>query len=211
MIQITQAKTDDDLLGILALQQQNLATNISPEEAAEQGFVTVVHDLDILRRMNAAAPHTMAKDGDRVLGYALTMLPQFRADIPFLTSLFERLDQLRWRGRPFGEVPYFVMGQVCVAKECRGMGVFDRLYHGLRAFNSGQFEVVVTDISSRNIRSIRAHARVGFETLQEFAVEGGEVWVIVGWGLRRLSHKNYFDRINRIYRMFLLKTSAQIL
>ena len=184
MVQITQAKTTADLLGILTLQQQNLAAQLSPEEAREQGFVTIVHDLDILRRMNDAAPHTIAKDGDQVVGYALTTLPQFRADIPFLESLFERLDYLQWQGKPFREVAYFIMGQVCVAKDYRGMGVFDRLYRGLQEFHAGQFEVVVTDISSRNTRSLRAHERVGFETLQKFSVESGELWVVVAWGLQ---------------------------
>ncbi len=185
MFHITQAENDNDLLGILTLQQQNLAINLSAEDIAEQGFVTVVHNLDILRRMNDAAPHTIAKDGDRVVGYALTMLPQFRSDIPFLISLFERLDQLHWRGKSFREIPYFVMGQVCVAKDYRGMGVFDQLYQGLKKFHSEKFEVVTTDISSLNPRSLRAHERVGFETLQEFTIEDNEdVWVIVGWGLR---------------------------
>lgn len=183
MIQITQAGNDADLQGILTLQQQNLTVNISTEEAVDQGFVTVVHDLDILRRMNDAGPHTIAKDGEKVVGYALTMLPQFRDDIPVLMPMFERLDHLRWHGRLFSELPYFVMGQVCVAKECRGMGVFDKLYSGLKKFNAAQFEVVATEIASRNTRSMRAHARVGFETLLEFE-EDGEVWVIVGMGLR---------------------------
>ena len=184
MVQITQAKTTEDLLGILHLQQQNLAVHLSPEEALEQGFVTIVHDLDILRRMNDAAPHTIAKDGERVVGYALTTLPQFRAAIPFLESLFERLDHLQWHEKPFLKVNYFVMGQVCVAKDYRGMGIFDRLYQGLKEFHAERFEMVVTDISSRNTRSLRAHERVGFEVLQEFAVEGGEIWVVVGWGLQ---------------------------
>jgi GNAT superfamily N-acetyltransferase len=185
MIQITQAKNDADLLGILTLQQQNLVKNITPAEAATQGFVTVVHDLDILRSMNDAAPHTIAKDGDKVVGYALTMLPQFRTDIPFLTSLFDMLDELPWKGRYFKALPYFVMGQVCVAKEYRGMGVFEQLYQGLRSFNAERFEVVGTDISSRNTRSLRAHERIGFERLSEFAVDdSGEKWIIVGWGLR---------------------------
>ena len=60
MIYITQAKNDDDLLGILTLQQQNLAKNLSPEEIAEQGFVTVVHDLDILRRAGHAMERALA-------------------------------------------------------------------------------------------------------------------------------------------------------
>ena len=185
MIQITQAKSDTDLLGILTLQQQNLAARLSPEEAADQGFVTVVHDMDILRRMNAAAPHTIAKDGELVVGYALSMLPQFRADIPVLMSLFERLDQLHWHGHAFSTLPYFVMGQVCVSKEYRGRGVFDLLYRGLRDFNAPQFEVVATEISILNTRSLRAHERAGFEVLHEFTDHtNGAVWVIVGWGLR---------------------------
>ncbi len=184
-VHITQAATENDLLGILQLQRQNLVSNISTEEAQKQGFVTVVHDLDILRRMNDAAPHTIAKDGDLVVGYALTMLPKFREDIPFLISLFERLDQLPWRGRLFSEIPYFVMGQVCVAKDYRGMGIFDQLYQGLKTFNADKFEVVATDISSRNTRSLRAHERVGFETLEKFETPGSpDLWVIVAWSLR---------------------------
>lgn len=184
MIEITQAKNDRDLAGILSLQQQNLAINLSPEEVASQGFVTVVHDLDILRRMNDAAPHTIAKQGDLVVGYALTMLPGFRSDIPVLFSLFERLDELHWQGKSFRDLSYFVIGQVCVAKACRGMGVFDRLYQGVKEFNADRFDAVATEISSRNTRSLRAHERIGFETLLEFTDEkSGELWVIVGWGL----------------------------
>jgi ribosomal protein S18 acetylase RimI-like enzyme len=181
MVEILQAKNDADLLGILSLQQQNLAIHLSPEEVADQGFVTVVHNLDILRRMNDAGAHTIAKDGDRVVGYALTMLPQFRADIPVLMSMFDRLDEMTWNGKSLHDTAYFVMGQVCVAKECRGQGVFDRLYQGLKDFNSDQFELVVTEISRRNTRSMRAHERFGFEILQEFTdEESGEQWVIVG-------------------------------
>ena len=180
MVEITQAKTDADLLGILALQQQNLAIHLSPEEVADQGFVTVVHNLDILRRMNNAGAHTIAKDGDRVVGYALTMLPQFRSDIPVLVSMFDRLDLMEWKGKSLLHTAYFVMGQVCVAKECRGQGVFDRLNQGLKDFNSARFELVVTEISRRNTRSLRAHERFGFQIMQEFTdEEHGEEWVIV--------------------------------
>lgn len=46
-----------DLQGILALQQQNLPSALSPEE---QGFVTVRHDLPLLRKMNTPHPHRIA-------------------------------------------------------------------------------------------------------------------------------------------------------
>ncbi|MBL7783426.1 MAG: GNAT family N-acetyltransferase [Saprospiraceae bacterium] len=185
MVEITQAKNDADLQGILALQRKNLAVNLSPEEVADQGFVTVVHHLDILRRMNEAGAHTIAKDGDQVVGYALTMLPSFRTEIPVLMSMFDRLDEMEWNGKSLQDTAYFVMGQVCVAKEYRGQGVFDRLYQGLKDFNSDRFELVVTEISRRNTRSLRAHERFGFDIMEEFTdEENGEEWVIVGASLK---------------------------
>jgi len=185
MVEITQAKSDTDLEGILALQRKNLAVNLSPEEVADQGFVTVVHHLDILRRMNEAGAHTIAKDGDQVVGYALTMLPSFRTEIPVLMSMFDRLDEMEWNGKSLQDTAYFVMGQVCVAKEYRGQGVFDRLYQGLKDFNSDRFELVVTEISRRNTRSLRAHERFGFDIMEEFTdEENGEEWVIVGASLK---------------------------
>jgi len=185
MVEITQAKSDTDLQGILALQRKNLAVNLSPEEVADQGFVTVVHHLDILRRMNDAGAHTIAKDGNLVVGYALTMLPSFRTEIPVLMSMFDRLDDMQWNGKSLQDTAYFVMGQVCVAKEYRGQGVFDGLYHGLKNFNANRFELVVTEISRRNTRSLRAHERFGFDIMQEFTdEENGEEWVIVCCALK---------------------------
>ena len=42
-----------ELEQILDLQQRNLPKNISQEEREKEGFVTVEHDLDLLRAMNA--------------------------------------------------------------------------------------------------------------------------------------------------------------
>ena len=184
MITINQAQTQQELEGILALQRANLPQNISKEEATEQGFVTVVHDLPLLQRMNVAAPHTIAKDGDDVVGYCLTMLPSFRNEIPVLIPLFYLIDLLEWNERPFSETDYFVMGQTCVAKTHRGMGVFDKLYAGLKDFFKEDYEVVVTEISKRNQRSWRAHQRVGFELIHEYTDPSGEIWLVVAWNLR---------------------------
>jgi hypothetical protein len=182
-MQIIQAQTEADLLAILQLQQANLPNNISKEEAMEQGFVTVVHTLALLQRMNDAAPHTIAKDGDAVVGYCLSMLPSFRNEIPVLIPMFDMIDTLAWKGKPLSETAYFVMGQTCVAKSHRGQGVFDALYVGLKDFFKTRFDVVVTEISKRNARSWRAHQRVGFELIYEYPDPSGEIWLVVAWNL----------------------------
>ena len=181
-VQVTLAQTDADLRGILALQQQNLTRNLPIEVQQQQGFVTVEHDPDVLRQMNEAAPHVIAKDGETVVAYALSMLPQFRASVPELIPMFALLDSLSYAGKPLGEQPYYVMGQICVDAKYRGQGIFDKLYHHHRATYSNQYSVFVTDISERNTRSFRAHERVGFRPIHSFYDASlNESWIVVAW------------------------------
>lgn len=182
MVHLTLAQTEADLQGILTLQQKNLKRNLPLAVQQQQGFVTVEHDPAVLRQMNEAAPHVIAKDGDVVVAYALTMLPQFRNDVPELFPLFALLDSLPFAGKLLGEQAYYVMGQICVDENYRGQGLFDKLYHHHRATYSDRFSVFVTDISERNTRSRRVHKRVGFEDIHEFFDPVlDETWIIVAW------------------------------
>ncbi|MCB0584341.1 MAG: hypothetical protein KDD06_03300 [Phaeodactylibacter sp.] len=174
--------TDLHLRQIMALQKANLPRNISLQESREQGFVTVDHDMETLRDMNTPYCHSTAWAGVEIAGYALVMETRFGARIPVLVPMFELLDGIPWKGRPLRDWRYFVMGQVCVAKPYRGQGVFQGLYLDMRDRLSADFDLVVTEISARNPRSIRAHEKVGFENIHEYTDPDGEHWVIVAWG-----------------------------
>ena len=50
------ATTDEELAQILTLQQVNHASSLSEADAARDGFVTVMHSIELLRKMNHAAP-----------------------------------------------------------------------------------------------------------------------------------------------------------
>jgi hypothetical protein len=52
-MQARPVQDDRELEQILELQRQNLARNVPPGEITSQGFVTVEHTLDALRRMHA--------------------------------------------------------------------------------------------------------------------------------------------------------------
>jgi RimJ/RimL family protein N-acetyltransferase len=58
--------------------------------------------------------------------------------------------------------------------------LFDALYRGHRAHYAGRFELIITEVSTRNPRSLRAHARVGFEELHRFR-DATDEWSIIGW------------------------------
>jgi GNAT superfamily N-acetyltransferase len=169
-----------ELEQILALQRANLAANVSADEANAQGFLTAVHDLETLRRMHELAPSIVARSDDGLAGYALTMRVEARADVPILEPMFQLFETLSWRGRPLPETRFYVMGQVCVAKPFRGQGVFDALYRGHRDHYRDRFELLLTEVSQRNPRSLRAHERVGFEPLHRYR-DSVDDWVILGW------------------------------
>lgn len=181
MVNVSTAQSEKDLRAIIALQTINLPKNISVEEAESQGFVTVVHDFDILKRMNDDAAHIIAKSSGRVVGYCLAMTKKFKDDIPVLIPMFDKMDEQSYQGKRIGDYHYIVCGQVCVAKEARGQGVFDRLYHHYQEVYAPTYDLILTEIAIRNQRSIRAHYRVGFETLLRYHAPDGEAWEIVIW------------------------------
>lgn len=181
----TVAKTDRDLKEILALQKLNHKTNIAPEEAVNQGFVTVKHNFSLLKDMNSDYPHIIAKSGEKVVAYALVMLRKFGDKVDVLFPMFERINVLNWKGTPMIKSSYFIMGQVCVAKEFRGKGVFSGLYFKMTELMKNDFDYLVTEVASSNKRSMRAHEKIGFELMLNYAVEGGEEWNIVILDLKK--------------------------
>jgi predicted GNAT superfamily acetyltransferase len=173
-----------DLEGILALQRDNLRERVSPGEAASQGFVTVAHTREVLARMHAQLPSIVAHRGETLVGYALAMALEARAELPLLVPMFELFERLFFEGRPLRSFRSYVMGQVCVAASERGSGLFDALYAEHRAVYGGRFELLVTEISERNLRSQRAHARVGFVELTRYA-DAVDTWLVVALDLRK--------------------------
>ena len=172
-----------ELEQILQLQAANLREHVPPEQAAREGFLTVAHTLEVLEQMHALAPSIIAKEGERLAGYALVMPVETRAFVPVLEPMFQLLQTLSWRGRPLREWGYYIMGQVCVAEAFRGQGVFDALYREHRARYAERFACTVTEVSTRNTRSLRAHARVGFEVLETYR-DATDEWAVMVWSLR---------------------------
>jgi len=180
MIEFTHPASQADLEQILALQEKNLVASISAETRASQGFVTVKHTLPLLTEMNEAAPQIIAKAENKVVGYALVMLKEFQDKVPVLKPMFTMLSTLQYLGQLQADCRYYVMGQICVDEAFRGQGIFDGLYQKHKEVYSPVFDVCITEISSSNTRSLKAHHRVGFKTIHTFK-DMTDNWEIVSW------------------------------
>jgi hypothetical protein len=162
------------------LQRQNLPSVLPEGEALREGFVTVHHTLEILQKMHAMRPSVIVRDGSDLAGYALTMPIGCRDFLPVLVPMFELFDSLSCRGRPLREHRFYVMGQICVAKEHRGSGVFETLYRGHAELHGSEHDLVVTEISGKNARSARAHAKIGFFEIGRHR-DSTDDWSVVAW------------------------------
>lgn len=169
------AESDRDLQGVLALQRASRAPT-------RDGFVTVEHTLELLQAMHAIAPSVVARDpGGAVVGYAIVMTREARALIPILEPMFAMIERLPpGTLSPKPDARWYVMGQVAVAPEYRGRGVFDALYAEHRARYRGRFDLVVTEVATRNARSMRAHQRVGFRTVITYR-DATDEWALIAW------------------------------
>ena len=172
MVTYQLTKTLDELKEIIRLQQKNLPDNMSSSEKEKQGFVTLQHSLEILKKMHNAHPHIIAKKNDKVIGYALCMLRKFKDDIPVLIPMFNEID------KSLEDTNYMVMGQICIDKKHRKQGLFRGLYKFMRQNIDTNFDAIVTEVDAKNIRSSNAHKAIGFEILKKYLSENKE-WELI--------------------------------
>ncbi|WP_271765607.1 GNAT family N-acetyltransferase [Aquimarina algiphila] len=174
-ITYTTVTSEEELQQILTLQQNNLPISISKSEKEIEGFLTVQHDLEILKKMNTLQPHVIAKDSNKVVGYALCMLKDFKEDIEILKPMFTQIE-----AHLDAHISYFVMGQICVDKAYRKQGIFRGLYQTIKKESQQNYNLLITEVASNNLRSLQAHYAIGFKTLITHKSDGVE-WHLIHW------------------------------
>ncbi len=183
MIEITTVSSDDELQQIIQLQKENHRDKISIEKMQSEGFVTMAYTFDELKRMHKLAPSIIAKDKNKVVAYALTLLVEGQNIAPPLGPLIERLKELSYKDKPLYLYRFYFMGQICIHKNYRGQGIFDLLYKHHRELYHTKYQCLITEISQKNTRSQKAHERVGFKTFDSYTDEIDD-WNVVIWDWR---------------------------
>jgi hypothetical protein len=180
MIEIKLVTEHKELEGIRQLQEDNLKKNLSPEEAESQGFVTAEYSLEFLETLHRFSPSVIAKDGDLVVGFALVSTKDIRNQHALLGDLMNGIDKIIYQGKPLATARYVVVGQLCVAKGYRGMGLVDRMYQFFKTSLISEYDYCLTDIAANNPRSLKAHTKTGFQVVDQL-IYGGLTWDIVLW------------------------------
>ncbi len=184
-LQFTTAQSDSDLSGILVLQQANLWQNLPESEMSTQGFVTVCHSFETLAALNKQEQHLIVKAGDQVVGYILAMTKSCRLLVPVLVPMFDLFEKILYQGKLVASLNYLVVGQVCLHRDFRGLGVFDKSYAAYKKLFQHTYDFALTEIATTNQRSLNAHKRVGFEEIHRYSDASRVEWSIVIWDWHR--------------------------
>lgn len=181
MITYTPANSTEDLEGILKLQKLNLAKNITANEMKIQGFVTVSHSFALLSKLNHAAQHIIAKHHNNVIAYVLAMTKHSKFDIPLLVPMFNQFETIFYKEKKISACNYIIVGQVCVDKAYRGQGIFKNVYAAYRELYKNKYDFAITEIVKTNLRSIKAHKKIGFQEIHSYFAPGNTEWIVVLW------------------------------
>lgn len=172
--------TTEELEQIAQLSAANLVTNISSEVKQQEGYVTWPYDLASLKAINSIQPSVIAKDGDKLAGYALVLTKEMAAVYPPLADALEHFAKIPYQDKMITEYNGYFMGQICVDIHYRGQGIVEKLYQFHKEQFSGKFDFLVTEISVHNPRSQKAHEKVGFKTIFQQGYMNDE-WNVVLW------------------------------
>lgn len=180
MLKATVVTTDDELFQIHCLNQQNLKQNLAKNIREQEGFVTWLYSLDLLKKMHQLSPGIVVKDGNNVVAYALTTLKESQIFHNDLEIMFQNLESVSYKNKPLPFYNFYCMGQICVAKEYRGKGLVNLLYQKHREIYSSQYDFILTEISTSNLRSLKAHEKAGFQSIHIYSDKMDE-WAVVIW------------------------------
>lgn len=180
MLKADVVQSDNELEQIYQLNKLNLKQNLNQQERTTEGFVTWLYELPLLKAMHTIAPSIIIKDGEHVVAYALTALPETSKFHPDLDVMFRNLETLAYKGQPLFSYSFYCMGQICIDKQYRGKGLVKEMYRKHKEVFSSRYKLLLTEISTSNPRSQKAHEKVGFTTIHTYE-DAMDEWNVVVW------------------------------
>jgi hypothetical protein len=131
--------------------------------------------------MNDDERHILAKEDNTVIAYLLAMTKRATTLIPALHPMFEMFEETKYGERFISNFNYIVVGQACVDKRFRGLGVLDKCYETYKEHFRPRYDFAITEIAIANNRSQAAHRRIGFREIARYIAPDNIEWSIVVW------------------------------
>ena len=151
--------TRDDIAGIVALQELNLREN--------GGTLSVRFSREWFEGALSDMPVLVARRAGQIVGYLISSSKAAQSQASIIQAML--------RAYPGADDAY-LYGPICIAESQRGKDLLAAL-HTLLPGREG-----ITFIRKDNVRSMRAHAKIGMREVAEFSHDGAAIVVVVSSG-----------------------------
>ena len=168
-----------DLDGVMELHKRYHISTISAEDKPD-GFVTTNFTPEQLHALvNKEQGITIAKDGGRIIGYAMAASWQFWSEWPLFAYMIEKLGENSFNGMQLTVDNSYQYGPISVDKQYRGSGIFQKLFHASLESMAARYPVMVTFINQINRRSYAAHTqKVNMQTIGTFQFNNNDYYML---------------------------------
>lgn len=155
ILQATMADYD----GIVALLKRYHVDYISDVDKKD-GFVTTNLSKDQLTRLITEENGvTIAKENDKVYGFALAASWDYWKEWPLFAYMIEHLEEYSLEGVVITKDNSYQYGPICIDKSVRSTGLFEKLFYASLHNMKSRFPIMATFINKINPRSYAAHTR----------------------------------------------------
>lgn len=108
-----------------------------------------------------------------------------RYDLPIIFPMFEEFDKIMYKGKIVSDYDYMLVGQACIDKDYRGQELIENCFRVYKEAFVERYDFSITEIAKSNIRSLKAHQKVGFEEIHSYIDADNTEWSVVVWDWKR--------------------------
>jgi L-amino acid N-acyltransferase YncA len=162
---IRRAASTTDFEGVVTLQNRYLKANMSEDERGG-GFLSNAFSAEKFQEIDRDCCVLIALDDtDTVVGFLCGSTWDAMKDNALVAAMIANIDMSK-----LDPATTCIAGPVCLDESTRGQGLMGKLYESLAAFlrESTTMRSMMVFIAEVNAASIKAHTKVGFETIATF-------------------------------------------
>jgi L-amino acid N-acyltransferase YncA len=169
--------TDTDYSDMIRLQEDNLLQNLSKEQLAD-GFLATRYESHQFKRINTELAIVVAVADTKVVGYLCAKCFSYAVEFPVLRALINHMTARRVNNVSINAETTFIYGPVCVAREVRGKGVVAGMWKTMQEIAATRYKAAILFIADTNIRSLRAHEKLGMQQYGMFEQGGNRYYAL---------------------------------
>jgi len=166
---ISRIACENDIKGILSLQEHNLYKNLD-DNGRKNGFVTTpftVSQIQEIIKQNGV--FVVTNKVDIIIAYAFAGNWEYFKQWEIFNYMVSRFPLLSFNGKNISIKNSFQYGPVCIDKNYRGRGLLNLIFEEMRIEFVKKYPISITFINKENIISKKAHTKkLGWEIIDEF-------------------------------------------